>query len=413
MKNLILFLLLISCSVFAEKADNFQEIFTKGKFDVELRLGFEHSSVENSAAPDYALHLRSRMGFRSAELAGLGCYAQAHANTNAVERFFDGRNAADSEASSKRDTIADPQGGRMHQLYVDFRGIADTLIRLGRMEIILDDARMVGNIGWRQNGQSFDGIMAQNNSLKGLTLTGAYLKRINSIFLTDSGIKHLGILHAHVNFEKTHNFSAFGYFLDTKGGARDNYTLGTRVNGKFFAHEEMDILYDFTYAMQDDYRNGKGHDGHMFNAFLGMRVNMLSFGAGYSYLSAADSSNAFGYDTLASTAHKFNGWADQFLKTNGGNLINGLEDIYLQMKVKALGTVFLTRYHWFDTTSNNGAYNKRYGTELDFLIQKTIEVTERHKVKVQAKMAFYDAAAKAGNPSKDEKVFWLRLIYKF
>ncbi|HAR65056.1 MAG TPA: hypothetical protein DCR55_02425 [Lentisphaeria bacterium] len=60
--------------------------------------------------------------------------------------------------------------------------MADTLVRVGRHEIILDDARLLGNIGWRNNAQSFDSVLLQYAGFEGYTLHVAGVRQINSIF---------------------------------------------------------------------------------------------------------------------------------------------------------------------------------------------------------------------------------------
>ena len=60
------------------------------------------------------------------------------------------------------DVIADPDDTRIHQGYFDLKFIPDTVIRAGIQEILLDDVRFFGNVGWRQGAQSFTAITATN-----------------------------------------------------------------------------------------------------------------------------------------------------------------------------------------------------------------------------------------------------------
>ena len=110
----------------SSKANNFAEAFTKGKLDVQLRLSYENSNVDNNASAAVGLSLRTRVGFRTAEVGGVAAYLQLHNNANAIEKFFDASSAKDSEKRSNRDVIADPQGSRIHQAYIDLTLIPDT-----------------------------------------------------------------------------------------------------------------------------------------------------------------------------------------------------------------------------------------------------------------------------------------------
>ena len=47
---------------------------------------------------------------------------------------------------------------------------------------MLDNSRFIGNVGWRQNEQTFDSFTVKNMSIKGLDLYYGYLDRVNRIF---------------------------------------------------------------------------------------------------------------------------------------------------------------------------------------------------------------------------------------
>ena len=58
----------------------------------------------------------------------------------------------------------------------------DTTVRAGRQELIFDNARFVGNVGWRQHHQTFDAINVSNESVAGATFRYAYVDRVHRIF---------------------------------------------------------------------------------------------------------------------------------------------------------------------------------------------------------------------------------------
>jgi len=206
-------------------------------------------------------------------------------------------------------------------------------------------------------------------------------------------------------------FAAFCYLLDTEvdtDDARDSATYGLRANGKLAM-----IKYDLTYAHQSDYEDGEDHDGDMFNLFLGSSLIGIDFGAGYSYISGQDGDDR-AFDTLFSTAHKFNGWADQFLATNGGGLANGLEDYYVQAstKCKFLGVKFVAVYHYFDSTEDVNGFDDSYGDEIDLLMVKKFN----DNLSGLLKYGYYNEENHSAAFTKthgDEEIFWARLTYKF
>ena len=81
--------------------------------------------------------------------------------------------------------IPDPNVTELNRFQLVNKSIPDTTVTLGRQRIIFDDSRFVGNVGWRQNEQTFDGIRVQNKSLGALSVDVSY---INRIFGDDSNV---------------------------------------------------------------------------------------------------------------------------------------------------------------------------------------------------------------------------------
>jgi len=57
-------------------------------------------------------------------------------------------------------TVADPENLELNRLQVAYLH-KGTGVTLGRQRIVLDNARFVGNVGWRQNEQTFDAVRGQ------------------------------------------------------------------------------------------------------------------------------------------------------------------------------------------------------------------------------------------------------------
>ena len=199
--------------------DNLTEALKSGTPTLELRLGYELSDMDdNGKDAANAINLRTRVGYRTGKFMFSTVYVQLHNLTNLLEEF--------APEDTDYDVIADPHGSRVHQAYLDFKGIPETNLRLGHQEIILDDSRLIGNIGWRQNGQSFDAVALTNKSVKDLTLYGAYVNQVNSIFLDYVDLDDLFLLNAKYSGIKGVNIAAFCYLLDTESGCRQCPGLG-------------------------------------------------------------------------------------------------------------------------------------------------------------------------------------------
>ncbi len=392
--------------VMASTIDDLTDALKSGKVSMQLRLGYEHSNLQdNGKHPANGINLRTRLGYRTADFYNSNVFIQFHNVTNFMEEFsykHDGK----LEGDKANDVIADPDGSRIHQVYLDYKGLSDTVIRLGRQEIILDDHRLIGNINWRQNGQSFDAASITNKSIPGLTLFGSYVENVNTILLDDLDLTAMYLLHAKYTGFKGHAISAFCYLLDAEQDVRDSATYGARAAGKVAV-----LKYAIDFAHQSDFSDGDDHDGNMFNAFLGGDLGMFSVGAGFSWISGQDGSD-LPFDTLFSTAHKFNGWSDQFLATNGGKLRDGLKDYYAQAAIKYMGIKFMAVYHYFDT-SEDDHFDGTYGDEIDLLIAKKFTKNLSGLLKYANYNKDDNFENGFANPTKDEQVFWARLQFSF
>jgi hypothetical protein len=63
--------------------------------------------------------------------------------------------------------VADPGNGELNRLQLQYRGINNAIVTLGRQRITIDDQRFVGNSGWRQNEQTFDAVRFEYGDPKG------------------------------------------------------------------------------------------------------------------------------------------------------------------------------------------------------------------------------------------------------
>jgi len=386
----------------AQTGDSLLDALKNGNTSLQLQFSFETSDVSDAAGLDAArgLTLRTRLGYRTGEWGRLQAFVQFHNLTQLVDdyRWPGGGNG-------EYDVIADPDGSRIHQGYLDISLGAHTTLRAGRQEVIHEDARLIGNVGWRQNGQSFDGLTFTCTGMDRNRFQVSWITRVNTIFLTHVNLDKLILIHDAYQVSDRVKLSGFGYLLDTEStlpDSRDSATWGARIQAK-----PGRVELDATYAVQTDYADGEGHGGDMFTVIGTVQAGDWKLGGGANIISGQDGEDR-PFDTLFSTAHKWNGWADQFLATNGGNLVNGLKDVFVQAGTMFGSVKFLGVFHWFDTTDAT-TYDGSYGTELDLLFAKKFSANLSGLVK----FAVYNADGASGNPTVDEKVAWVRLTYQF
>ena len=69
----------------------------------------------------------------------------------------------------------------INQLYVDWTGIKNTRFRLGRQQLNLDNVRFIGDIGFRQVMQVFDGVSVLNKSIPDTEVFLAHFEQVTQI----------------------------------------------------------------------------------------------------------------------------------------------------------------------------------------------------------------------------------------
>ncbi len=364
-----------------------REKLKEGTFSAEVLLGYEY--VNDQTFPSKtanALLTRTRLQYETANYAGfdgkiMGQYV------GPINDHFGPRDGA-------YDTVADPEAFRLHEAYLAYTGY-DTHARIGAQEIILDNARFIGNVGWRFNAQSFNAGLLKNDSIDNLTLLYAYTDSINA---TDGNINHTRQYHlfnGEYKLDDRTRASAFAYLQRNDAGA-DIDTFGARLWGSIdtLTHQTM-------IAFQRD----------AYYAYLSgaLDIEGIGFEIGGEYLSGGtDSRDQF--RTLNGTAHAFNGWADQFLNSAAG-LPSGLMDIWFKGSVSPTERMDLIGvYHYFRTAFDASGYDGTYGNEIDAMLKYNV----CKNFSALAGAAYYlKYGSDAANVRDDKTVFWLRGTFTF
>ena len=301
-----------------------------------------------------------------------------------------------------RPIVADPKGTILNQAIISYRGIENTHIRLGRQRIKLDNQRFVGDVGWRQNDQTYDGLTLSNTSLPKTTIEYAYINQVNRIFGPDSGApaaefdSDSHVLNANYTFSSNWNATGYGYFLDLKNApSLSSRTVGVRVKGSVDLNDSISSSYTFEYASQQDYGdNSNSYSADYFLLEAALTTAGITGKLGYEVL-GSDSSQAF--QTPLATLHAFQGWADKFLVTPG----EGVEDLYLSIATKLGGANLALVYHQFEPEAGGPSY----GSEWDLVVKKAF--AKRYVLVL--KYANYDADSRASDTEK----LWVMLSANF
>lgn len=365
----------------------------EGTLSAEVLLGYEYSDLDNATKAAQGLITRTRLKYQTANFEGFDALVQAQYIGPISDNY-----SYPGGGDANYDVIADPEDFRLHQVYLAYTGY-DSHARVGSQEIILDNARFIGNVGWRLNAQSFNAGSIKNESVENLKLYYAYADSINTILGDINHKRQYHMLNGEYKLGESNQISGFAYLQRNDVAVQSDKldTYGLRAWGK-----NGKISHDAMIALQRD-----AYYGSVFGEF---DIDAVDVGAGVEYISGGVGNEQF--QTLNGTGHKFNGWADQFLGTGGG-LPGGLLDIYGQVSVVAIEKLKLMGVaHYFNTAETTpGGFDGNYGYEFDALAKypvcKNFDVLAKVAYYIKGENTAIDGPG-VNNFTNDETVFWLR-----
>jgi hypothetical protein len=378
-----------------QAADSFLIAPEMGTINFDARLRYEE--VNNSSAKDDAdaLTLRARLGYLTPDFNGFKGFVELESTTPLGGRdYHEGVTLNAGADRSNYSVIADPDNSsELNRAWVSYNGFDDTLIKFGRQRIVLDNSRFVGNVGWRQNEQTFDALTVVNTSLQDTQIVVAYVDNVQTIFGThvEADVPVFNLKYSGLPLG---DLTAYGYFIDIDASsATDRDTLGLRFNGSTQLSDNWAVLYTAEYAQQEIDRAVLSDEN--------VGYYLVEGGVKFAGVTAKitrevqEGNNGASFKTPLGTNHKFNGWADQFLATPD----DGLEDTFLTLSTTVVGIKLVAVYHEFEAEDSG----VDYGDELNLSAAKAFG----KNYKVLVKYASYDRGDSiSGKADKDK--FWIQ-----
>ncbi|MEO6076433.1 MAG: alginate export family protein [Dokdonella sp.] len=367
----------------------------------EWNLRLRHEQVDDAAFATNARAdtLRLRAGLRfifgshwSALIEGEGVVA-------AGNNYNSGANG-----QTRYPAVIDPEGAELNQAWIAWH---DTRFAatLGRQRILLDNQRWVGNVGWRQNEQTYDALVTEWKATDALTLKYDWLasvQRINGNRARDplARDRDLNTHLFNVGYKRAaQQWVGYAYLHDDHDVASaSTATFGLRWSADWVANGNG-WAWTAEAARQRDYAENPLSFSH--NYWLlepGYSVRGILFKIGWEHL-GGDGRHAL--QTPLATLHAFDGWADKFLTTPAG----GLEDRYVSVGGK-FGQIGEGRYAWAvayhdyraDTaTAGISNYGHEWNASLGFPLAKGLTAL--------VKLADY----RSDGFARDTTKFWLQL----
>jgi len=354
---------------------------------IDTRFRYEFGEVDGFQSA-HAATIRNRFGLITRNIAGFQLFGE-YEGTLSADR--DSYNAATVHGPANRTVIADPESHELNQLWGSYTAPSDLLsLKIGRQGINLGNQRFVGTVGWRQNMQTFDAASFVLTPGEALELSYAYVSQVNRIFgsgieaapLTDfTGNSHL--INATLTTLPFGSLNVYAYLLDLHndaGDANSNNTFGASLSGGVF---DTPLSYYAEYAHQSDaYDSPLNYSANYAHGALSLPIlEGVKATVGLEYLG---SDNGVGFKTPLATLHKFNGFADVFLNTPAGGLI----DVYASVGTKLpFGLTTTAFYHQFQDDD----FGTSIGNEIDLVVTKNLG----RGVTLLAKGAYFDGASGA------------------
>ncbi len=305
-------------------------------------------------------------------------------------------------------------------------------LKLGRQEIVYDDHRIFGNVGWAQQARSHDAFLFKyspnaNNRLDiGLALNADNQSLTDALYSNAAGYKAFQYAWYHGDFNK---LGLSVLFLNTGIEYLENVglpnqeqtidymqTVGPRLtykSGKFNANVA-------TY-----FQTGKSLDSDVSASYFTGNIdykasNNFTIGIGMEYLSGKDMNSSDtdvkSFAPLFGTNHKFNGWMDYFYVGNHGGSV-GLTDINATVTYKKKKFSAKLIPHFFSAAADvfNGStkMGNNLGTEIDltmgYKLAKNITLSAGY-----SKMFATDTMEilKGGDRDEDNSWGWIMFTFK-
>lgn len=358
------------------------ETLRDGELILNVRYRYEMVEQPSFANDAHASTVRTRFGYQTPEWHHFKVLAEGeHVGHIGDDRFNDTVNG-----KIFFPVVADPDAIELNRLNITYNGVPDTVVKAGRQRIIFDNARFFGNVGFRQNEQTFDGVVVANSSIPTVDIAYGFVYQVNTIFGDDSPMGDLNssvhVVRVGTSVIPFGHLQTYAYLAKVDDAPTvSSQTYGVRfTGGQDIGQTGFRVLYTGEFAHQSEYRNNPMKFDHQY--FLtegGFSYMGLTAKGGWENLDG-DGSSAL--QTPLATLHAFQGWADQFLTTPVG----GIEDIYGSITyvvppiphVDFIDKITLTGiYHDFHAEEGGADY----GTEVD--AQIAVKLFDRFNLAVR------------------------------
>lgn len=295
---------------------------------IDIRARYEYGDMDGFD-PSHAFTIRERLGFKTKAWNGFSFLAEGEFTQSIIDDYHSG-DAQAHPVDPSNTTISDPENYELNQLFAQYAAF-DTTVKVGRQKIIYDNAAFIGNVGWRQNEQTYDAASISSTYFDDLTINYAYVNRVNRIFGTEAtnfgraAEGDINLLNLSYTGLKKVTLGAYAYLMDFDDAPPgwDNQTFGVSAKGK--PTEDLVLYGEFAWQEQaGPLDNQSAIYGHTYAALTFLENQTVTLG--FEYLDA-------GFQTPLATVHAFNGFSDVLAGPRIAGTLPGLADLYVSHQV--------------------------------------------------------------------------------
>ena len=323
---------------------------------------------------------QSRFGLKAAPKDNVDVYLQIQdARTWGGENHsFPPPSVTDTGTDASANALDLHQGYMVLKSFLTDKGS----LKVGRQEIVFDDARLVGNIGWIQNAQSFDAMrMSVGGDMGSVDLVYSQVAAkdshpvMNPYLASHTDDSFFYAAHGSLKVGKG-VINPFIYVVDkptrqkpgTDASGNPNLvTLLSLQTTGFFAKQKFGPVNLTAHLANQTGKitTTKNHKANMVAVKVGTKISDFGLSVAYDQYSGdkvknGKESNTF--NALYATNHAYFGFMDKFLFTP----TTGLADTQLKLvaPMKKMGTLVL-QAHNFSTAAGSYDGGKAIGSEVD------------------------------------------------
>jgi len=286
----------------------------------------------------------------------------------------------------------------IHQAWASIKFTEVLSLKVGRQELVYDDSRILGNVGWAQQARSHDLALFKMEKKDAYKLhAGFAVNAVQTDLYAIANYKSMQFLWFNKSFGDAYTLSVLALNNGKQDTLRNgkNTTTYSQIIGQRSVYKtgKFKVGVNFYYQMGETNVNyldaNNDFQKQKLSAYnVGIDLNYkltenIGIGGGYEMLSgnsqtdtdASYNETNHAFTPLYGTNHKFNGWMDYFYVGNHKNSV-GLNDAYVKISYKKGKFLSGAHVHYFmanqevkdvknSTATDIKAMSSGLGTELD------------------------------------------------